>query len=1080
MGDYGCYNLPMSEEKPVTHEAPTRVGEATGDSGFPEFPISNWDRYRFISFIGEGGMGLVYKASDPQLGRIVALKFIRTDTPDNVRRFLQEARAQARVEHDHVCKIYETGNVEGKHYIAMQYIDGRPLNRIAQKITLEQKVRLIRDVAEGIHEAHKMGLIHRDIKPGNIIVEETENGLHPYVLDFGLVREIQSQGATVTGVLVGTPYYMAPEQAWGEPNQVDRRADVYSLGATLYEILSGKLPLEGDTTLTVLKNLLEQEPRPLRERVPGIPSDLETIVSKTLEKEPQRRYDTARAFAEDLQRFLDGDPIRARRATITYRMIKHARKHRALVLVSTLALIAILISVSLGVRAQWQAARRAELAQRFGQQVEKMEGIMRLARMSPLHDVTPQKEIVRRRMAGIELQMNEIGEISQGAGHYALGRGYLSLDDNENAFKHLKIAWDRDYRDPAAAYALGLALGRLFQKELQAAQKINSKEERDARIRQIEKQYRDPAVAYLQLSQGLEEASPKYVEGLIDFYQKQFTGALEKAQQALQEAPWLYEARTLMGNVYSYTGTQKEDSGDYLNAAADYRRGIEAYETAIQTGTSDAKAYEGLCGIYSHYTHMELFQTGGSLEPLQQPAINACRQAVLADPEDMDALITLSQLYAHFGRYQINRGDDPESNLKLAIQAARDAIRVKPDARAYNMVAVAYRFRAEYESTHGMDPRGSADQIILHQQKASELDPRDPKNFENLGSAHMIRADYELSHGLNPAISLNEAVTAYKKCAEIIVKSYSCWNSLANTMAIRLDYEIERGIDPTLSFEEAKKAYEKAKQLNPKYAHVFNNLGNLYESRGLWEMRNGKDPRPFLQEALSLFQKTIELNPAYQHPYANSVVTYRYLAEYELMNGRDPSMYVARGLEASNHALQIINTEAWDHMARSSLYLIRAQHEAAQQKNPADAWKDCRETAGRAIRMDAELGDAYFVRGLSYLQEAQWKADARMPVGASLDQAESDLRKAIELNSLDSDAQTQMARVQWLRGAAFTDRGLDAVRHALQANPRNAEALAVKGLLLLQKKETAAARESFQSALLINANLNRQYSRFLK
>lgn len=1070
----------MSEEKPVTHEAPTRVGEAAGDSGFAEFPISNWDRYRFISFIGEGGMGLVYKASDPQLGRIVALKFIRTDTPDHVRRFLQEARAQARVQHAHVCKIYETGNVEGKHYIAMQYIDGRPLNRIAQKITLEQKVRLIRDVADGIHEAHKMGIIHRDIKPGNIMVEETENGLHPYVLDFGLVREIQSQGATITGVLVGTPYYMAPEQAWGEPHQVDRRADVYSLGATLYEILTGKLPLEGDTTLTILKNLLEHEPRPLRERVPGIPSDLETIVMKTLEKEPQRRYDTARALAEDLQRFLDGDPIRARRATITYRMIKHARKHRALVMVSTLALIAIMISAFLGVRAQWQAARRAEVAQRFGQQVEKMEGIMRLARMSPLHDVTPQKEIVRKRMAEIERQMNEIGEISQGAGHYALGRGYLSLDDNENAFKHLKLAWDREYRDPAAAYALGLALGRLFQKELEAARKISTKEERDLKIRQIEKQYRDPAVAYLRLSQGVEETSPRYVEGLIDFYQKRFDGALQKAQQALQDAPWLYEARALMGSVYSYTGTQKQDSGDYPNAAADYRRGIEAYETAIRTGASDASAYTGLCGIYSNYIHMELFQTGESLEPLQQPALAACKQAIQADPEATDARITLSQIYSHFGRYQINRGEDPAGNLQLAMQSAREAIRVKPDARAYNMVAVAYRFRAEYESTHGIDPRDTTNQIILYQQKASEFDQRDPKNFENLGAAHMIRADYELSHGMNPDTSLSEAVAAYKKCAEIYAKSYSCWNSMANTLGIRVDYEISRGVDPSISFEGAKEAYAKAKQLNPKYAHVFNNLGNLYESRGYWEMLNGKDPRPLLQEALSLFQKTSELNPSYQHPYANSVVAYRYLGEYELMNGRDASAYVAKGLESSDRALQLVNTEAWDHMARSWLYLLRARQEAAEQKHPEPAWKDCREAAGKAIRMDPEFGDAYFVRGLSYLQEAEWKDGARTPLGASLDQAESDLRKAIEFNPLDSDAKTQMARVQWLRGAAFTDRGLAAVQQALQSNPRNAEALAVRGLLLLQKKEASAAREAFQSALLINPNLNRQYSRFLR
>src|SRR5262245_14301177 len=232
------------------HESHTHVaGEGSGSGGAPEFPVVNWDRYQFISYIGEGGMGRVYRALDPQLGREVALKFIRGDDRDALERFVREARAQAKINHDHVCKIYETGEVQGKRYIAMQYIDGQTLSRLRDKLTLEQKIKLMQEVAEGIQAAHRIGLIHRDVKPGNIMLEKLDEGWHPYVLSFVLERETQAQGSTVTGAMVGTPGFMAPEQAWAEGHSIDRRMDIYSLGATLYFLLSGIAPYEGESTM---------------------------------------------------------------------------------------------------------------------------------------------------------------------------------------------------------------------------------------------------------------------------------------------------------------------------------------------------------------------------------------------------------------------------------------------------------------------------------------------------------------------------------------------------------------------------------------------------------------------------------------------------------------------------------------------------------------------------------------------------------------------------------------------------------------------------------------------------------------
>ncbi|HLL81568.1 MAG TPA: serine/threonine-protein kinase, partial [Longimicrobium sp.] len=191
--------------------APRAVGQAE-----PAFPVPGWDRYIPVRFLGQGGMGRVFLAYDPRLRREVALKFVRDDDAELARRFVSEARAQARVNHERVCKVYEVGEVQARVFIAMQYVAGSPLGQLAPELSVEQKALLLRDAAEGVHEAHRAGLIHRDIKPSNLMVERTEDGRFKlYVMDFGLARDWR-EGVTVEGSVFGTPHYMSPEQARGE------------------------------------------------------------------------------------------------------------------------------------------------------------------------------------------------------------------------------------------------------------------------------------------------------------------------------------------------------------------------------------------------------------------------------------------------------------------------------------------------------------------------------------------------------------------------------------------------------------------------------------------------------------------------------------------------------------------------------------------------------------------------------------------------------------------------------------------------------------------------------------------------
>lgn len=296
--------------------------------------------------IGSGGMGEVFKAWDPDLERHVALKYLKHDDPVLVERLMREARAQARVDHPSVGKVYEVGSDDGRPFIAMEFVDGKPLDEASAGLSLEHKVLLVQKVADAIQAAHAAGLVHRDLKPANILVVDENGEPRPYVLDFGIARIEEVAGLTMTGQVIGTPGYLSPEQARGDLQAVDRRTDIFSLGVVLYELLAGTRPFTGDSNVEILVNLMESDPPALRSIKPGIPKDLETVVMTCLEKQPDRRYPSARALADDLGRFLNGEPVEARPVGLAERIARKARRNpftAAAVSAALLALLALVI-----------------------------------------------------------------------------------------------------------------------------------------------------------------------------------------------------------------------------------------------------------------------------------------------------------------------------------------------------------------------------------------------------------------------------------------------------------------------------------------------------------------------------------------------------------------------------------------------------------------------------------------------------------------------------------------------------------------------------------------------------------------
>jgi tetratricopeptide (TPR) repeat protein len=363
---------PLEASAAVGTESSTSVTPVEHEGELPPLPCI--PGYEILGRLGRGGVGVVYKALQERLNRLVALKMLLVAAHADaaqVARFRAEAEAQARVQHPNIVQIFEVGEADGWPYLALEFVDGGGL---ADRLDgTPQPVRwtaeLVETLARAMQHAHQRGLVHRDLKPANVLLSADGT---PKISDFGLAKRVQEGAGSPThsGDILGTPSYMAPEQAAGEMNKVGPAADVYALGAILYELLTGRPPFLGANALETLLQVRQQEPVPPRRLLPSVPRDLETITLKCLRKEPARRYATADALADDLKRFRHGEPIVARPVGSLERGVKWAQRQPA---AAALIGVAVLLLVGGAAGVLWYAKRERNRADREGSLREHAE-----------------------------------------------------------------------------------------------------------------------------------------------------------------------------------------------------------------------------------------------------------------------------------------------------------------------------------------------------------------------------------------------------------------------------------------------------------------------------------------------------------------------------------------------------------------------------------------------------------------------------------------------------------------------------------------------------------------------------------
>ena len=957
----------------------------------PSAPPESWDRYEIGERLGEGGMGVVYKARDRRLDRAVAIKFIRGGNPTLTMRLLREARAQARIDHPGVCGVHEVGEVNGRAYIALQFVDGETLGRAAATMSLDEKIAVMRDVCLAMHEAHRLGIIHRDLKPSNVLVERGEDGrAQPIVMDFGLAREATLEvGLTESGALLGTPAYMSPEQARGDVRAVDRRSDVYSLGATLYELLTNHLPFTSESLALALDMVIHQDPTAPRSIVPTLPVDLETITLKSMSKDPARRYASARELAEDLTRYLDGEPILGRRPTLRQRLRTSFQRHRALYVLSASSVVALLavggvaLNSYLGTRAERaRSVERTELAQRLGRDAKDIELLLHTTYQLPLHDTRQERDLVRARMKAIAATTHDLGPLGDAVIHDAVGRGHLALHEWAAALDELELAAKAGLDTPELHAARGRALGELYHRAYEEARRSGDKTWLAGRERELEQQYLAPALAELERARGAGEASA-LLDVLVPLYRHDYATAKTRALAIAKDSPWVFEAKRLAADAVYAAAIVDMDRGSYDAARPQLDEASALYAQAAEIARSDASVYEAAAVARQQRAEIDVRQSQPAKETLDD-AVATIDRAIVADPKAATAHTTKAYILLLRSRARVDSTADRRSVLEQAATAAQAAVTLDArDAGAWDALGNAHVSRGTYETAHAGAGETWWQRSLPEFARALTIRPNDPWTNNDAGIAHRWLGFALAKKGADPMPEFEAAISGYRRATTVDPAYVYGWSNQADLLGVISEFQLKRGADPTLAIDEAVRTGEHGLAIDPSMGSFLEPMAFSEETRAEYLLATGGDPTRALVAARGYLNRADKLRPNYMTTWFYRARAARLEARWLLAHGGDARSAIAMARSAIAEAIHLSPALGDVFVELAELELVAGGLEAARAAADKAIALDPDNAAAQIIAADVQLAFAQRTHDPAAVERGLASADRAVAIDAS-------------------------------------------------------------------------------------------------
>jgi len=737
------------DDQPTRALAPETAGaEQTGQS--PRV----FGHYELLGELGRGGMGVVYRARQREANRVVALKVIRRDRLEAlprdtqtsaIDRFRHEAQAAAQLEHDNIVTVYEVGEIEGEHFFSMRYVEGRSLAEMLRQGPMDNRraARYLEPVARAVHEAHQRGILHRDIKPQNILVDEkTDRAL---VADFGLAKLTEGQEElTRAGEVMGTPSYMSPEQA-RDSARVTASTDIYALGATLYHMLTARPPFHAATPLETLRQVIDREPVPPRQLNHAIDRDLETICLKCLEKEPARRYPTAEALADDLKRYLQGQPISARPIGPAGRLWRWCRRNPVVAALLGLAvsfLILALVATAVGYVKTSAALRQSEANyQKAKQAVDEFfttvseETLLNQPGMQPVRRELLAKALPFYREFLAQQRDDPTVRDELAATYFRVGLVTEAIESPEKALPYYRRAIElqsqllREQPDRLSHLkalgdshnALGRVLVRLRKPHEAAAAYDEAIRLREKLVEAVPEnlEYRR-ALANAQMNRGLVEKE----QGRLEQAQRWFDQAQQLRQAVLEKSPeHLNTLRDRAVGYFNLAGlyllrarADPAEAGPWITSAQqNLRAAARDFEAFLSQQPNDLTNQHRLavcCRLLAELlTESPHAEDQDEAARLWQQAEQRMVRLALANPDVSEYQAELANFYLAQAGYHdtlARRSSDPQSaeardSLRHALECSKQAVEVL-DCGRQSASASGRRGRGTREPARGVPP----------------------------------------------------------------------------------------------------------------------------------------------------------------------------------------------------------------------------------------------------------------------------------------------------------------------------------------------------------------------------------------
>jgi serine/threonine-protein kinase len=758
---------------------------------------------------------------------------------------------------------------------------------------------------------------------------------------------------------------MSPEQARGEARHLDRRTDVYSLGATLYDILSGKPPFEDESVVNIIFKVLNDDAKPLRQKLPELPEALETIVGKCLNKEAAQRYPTAQALADDLGRFLSNQRIVARQLGLLYRLRYRARRNKPVAALLIALFLGLCGFLGYGTRTylhnlqkEREAREQKDLAKTLGQTVKDMEWMIHAAYAMPLHDTTPEKGLLRARMAEVQKDLDTRGHLAVGLGAYVLGRGHMALHEWELAYAALQRAEGQGFSDLELDYALGRVMGELYKKRLEEARKSGDKSFVEKRQQELRAEFLVPAIARLSRSRSLKSVPTKYVEALLDFYEERYDAALLNAQFAQQEQPWLYEAKQLEGDVFAARALVEKDHGDPDQAERLYEEAIHRYTQAAEGGRSDYTIYESIAETFIRQEEMDRYRGRDPRLKLER-AVQAADQSLEADPRESYGWAKKASAYlfvAFFLRDQQKTAELKAITAQIC-ELGKNGLSEHPDdpylqdvlGNTYALIATATQVPVESTKPY-------FEKAMAHLNQALKLNPRFVWAYNDLATAHAQAADAAFLSPQETEGELLAAIRALSTAVSIDPGYAYAFINLSGVYEISAAIAAEHGKDPSEYVKKCVQSAEEALRMQKLVPAAFGNMALAHLYKSTWKIDKNLDASPDLQRAEENIRQLISMNP-------NIAQAHRDLARIHYLSARwtrqAPAIRdrsVQAGQAAAKHCLRLDAHNAECHTLMGLLLTA-----AALEKEPAAAFPLHQQAAREASQALSQAD-----------QEAEW------------------------------------------------------------------------------------------------------------